>query len=432
MTQTVTWQDAAEVGLVMIDERAAHETAERCADRLPALADAIVEHKVAGPARVRLATAHGSTAAETLIRLIDERRTAQDRRMGTIPGLIDVIADGARTTGASWALMKGCSIRQRYEDQRLRDVGDIDVWVGDARDAWQLAELFFPLGYVYAPWELPWFKGVPGGAGGLYGQVRVVRPQLDRAAVDFHFGRYSVRHCGTMAMGRHDGHLLATEDDIAAVIGNAAGDCRLDLKTVNDLYVLLPLTDDIARVHALLDEGGLLSFLRGCLNRTRTLTCLPADMHKLLDRLEPPDGPAEDVQVTSADADRLRVAQTVTHALDLALRDHPGEVRDVVGSAVHAYSYDHPLTVAPVAGLRVDRPVNWECVRLVPLAGDAGELLRQATSRELAASVRVLRLEEGDLVAADDRVFVPTVDFRVSEELTGALAARGLSVPDGA
>ena len=427
----VTWQDTAEVGLTMLPERAAHDAVLSCADRLPALADAIVENKVAGAARVRLAGARGSAPVDELLTLIDERRAAADRRMQTIPGLVDVIAQGARTIDARWALMKGCSIRERYGDKRLRDVGDVDVWVPSARDAWQLSEFLLPLGYVYAPWELPWFKGLPGGDG-LYGQVRAVRRELDRAAVDFHFGPYSVRHCGTMSLGRYADHLLAPEDDIVSIIGNGAGDCRLDLKTVNDLNVLLPLAGDIARVHALLDEGGLLPFLRGCLNRIRELDSLPTSMHKLLDGLEPAQGPAEDVQVSAADADRLRVAQTVAHAVDIALRDHSGSVREIVVSAADAYSYEHPLTLGSVPGLRIEHPVNWECVRLIPCGGDASGLLQRTTARELEDPIRVLELEQGDLVAVGDRVFVPTVDFRVSEELVGALAAHGLSFPDGA
>lgn len=428
---TITWQDAAEVGLVMLGGQQARDAVARCADRLPALADAIVENKVAGPARIRLADG-GSAAAETLVALIDERRAAADQRMQTIPGIVEVIAYGGRTIGAQWALMKGCSIRERYDDKRLREVGDVDVWVPSARDAWRLSEFLLPLGYVYAPWELPWFKGLPGGDGRLYGQVRLVRWERDRAAVDFHFGPYSVRHCGTMSIGLHADRLLAPEDDIAAIIGNAAGDCRLDLKTVNDLSVLLPLASDVARVHALLDEGGLLPFLRGCISRIRALDSLPASLRALLDRLEPPPGAAEDVQVFARDADRLRIAQTVTHAVDIALRDHSGNVREIVSSAADAYSYEHELTVAAVPGLRIGRPVNWECVRLIPCEGDAGGLLRQTTAREIEDPIRVLGLDQGDLVAVGDRVFVPTVGFRVSEELVGVLAAHGLSLPDRA
>jgi hypothetical protein len=428
---TVTWQDAAEVGLAVLPEQAARDAAVRCADRLPALADAIVENKVAGAARVRLAPYRGLAPVDQLLTLIDERRAAADQRMQTIPGLVDVIEEGAGTIDARWALMKGCSIRERYDDKRLRDVGDVDVWVPTARDAWQLSEFLLPLGYIYAPWELPWFKGMPAGDG-LYGQVRVVRRELDRAAVDFHFGPYSVRHCGTMSLGRYANHLLAPEDDIVAVIGNGAGDCRFDLKSVNDLDVLLPVVDDVARVHALLEEGGLLPFLRGCLSRIRELNSLPASLHKQLDRLEPAEGPTEDVQVSAAAADRLRIAQTVAHSVDIALRDHSGHVREIVVSAADAYSYEHPLTVCPVPGLRIGRPVNWECVRLIPCDGDASGLVKQATARELEDSIRVLGLEQGDLVAVGDRIFVPTVDFRVSEELVGALAAHGLSFPDGA
>ena len=432
VTMPVTWQDVAEVGLVMLPGSAARDAVVRCADRLPALAAAIVENKVAGPARIRLAAARGSAPVDALLALIDEQRAAADQRMQTIPGIVDVIADGARKIDAEWALMKGCSIRERYDDKRLRDVGDVDVWVSDAVAAWQLSEFLFPLGYVYAPWELPWFKGVPGGDGRLYGQVRLVRRELDRAAVDFHFGPYSVRHCGTMSIGRHADGLLVPEDDIASIIGNGAGDCRLDLKTVNDLYVLLPLASDVARVHALLDEGGLLPFLRGCISRIRALNSLPAIMCELLDRLEPPEGTAEDVQVSTADADRLRIAQTVTHSVDIALRDHSGHVREIVASAADAYSYEHALTVGAVPGMRIGRPVNWECVRLIPCDGGAGDLARQATAREFADPIRVFGLDQGDLVAVGDRVFVPTVDFRVSADLVGGLAAHGLSFPDGA
>ncbi|MET9361742.1 nucleotidyltransferase family protein [Streptomyces sp. NPDC006632] len=421
-----TWQDAADIGLMMLPRESAAAAVERRADQLAALAALVVTQKVAGSARRRLQEGPPSAAGEKFLALVDDEREAADRRMATIPSVLDAVAAAAESSGIEWSPMKGCSIRQSYQDPRMRDVGDIDLWVPSAEDAWTLSETLLPMGYVYAPWELPWFK--KSASGELYGQVRVVRLERDRAAVDFHIGSYSVRHCGTMPLGRHRKGRFLPEDDIAAVFGNAAGDCMLDLKSVNDLHVLLPLVTNVARIHALLDHGGLLPFLRGCLSRIRRLTGLPAGLLESLDRLEPAPGPEEDVQVTAAEADRLRIAQTVTHAAEIALRDHPEQVRAIVASAADAYSYDHPLTVLPRPAYRLGPLVSWECVRLVPVQGSARHLPRPATVADVEHPIRLLSLDGGDLVTVGDRVFIPTVDFRVPEDLVVTLREAGLSV----
>ncbi|WP_330334608.1 nucleotidyltransferase family protein [Streptomyces sp. NBC_00536] len=421
-----SWQDAADVGLMMLPPQAAAAAVERCADDLAALADLVVTQKVAGAARVRLQEVPRSTASEKFLGLVDGLREPADRRMATIPALLEAVAAAADASGITWSPMKGCSIRQSYPDPRLRDVGDIDIWVPSAEDAWTLSETLLPMGYVYAPWELPWFK--KSASGELYGQVRVVRLERDRAAVDFHIGPYSVRHCGTMPLGRHRGGRLLVEDDIAAIFGNAAGDCMLDLKSVNDLHVLVPLVTNVGRIHALLDHGGLLPFLRGALDRIRRLTGLPAGLTESLERLEPAPGPQEDVQVTPEGGDRLRIAQTVTHSVDIALRDHPHQVRAIVASAADAYSYDHPLTAVPRPAFRLGPLVSWECVRLVPVDGTVHQLPAGAGTADVEHPIRLLSLKEGDLVAVGDRVFIPTVDFRVPQDLVAALRDAGLSV----
>ncbi|MEU9096830.1 nucleotidyltransferase family protein [Streptomyces sp. NPDC048361] len=421
-----TWQDAADIGLMMLPPRSAVAAVERCADQLAALASLVVAQKVAGSARCRLKEGPPSAAGEKFLALVDDEREAADRRMATIPALLDAVAAAAGASGIEWSPMKGCSIRQSYRDPRMRDVGDVDLWVPSADDAWTLSETLLAMDYVYAPWELPWFK--KSASGELYGQVRVVRLERDRAAVDFHIGAYSVRHCGTMPLGRHRKGRFLPEDDIAAVFGNAAGDCMLDLKSVNDLHVLLPQVTNVARIHTLLDHGGLLPFLRGCLTRIRGLAGLPASLTESLDRLEPAPGPEEDVQVTPAQADRLRIAQTVTHATEIALRDHPGQVRAIVASAADAYGYEHPLTVLPRPAYRVGPLVSWECVRLVPVQGSARQLPAGTRAADVEHPIRLLSLDDGDLVTVGDRVFIPTVDFRVPEGLVAALHGAGLSV----
>ncbi|MEU4771532.1 nucleotidyltransferase family protein [Micromonospora sp. NPDC023644] len=355
-------------------------------------------------------------------------------RVDTGPEVIRRFAGYAREHDISWWFMKGFALRDRYPQGLPRDVGDMDVQVSTLDDAWRLARLLREDGYGYPDGEVPWFKR-DITTGELYGQVRVVTPRRDRVSVDFHAGPYSVRHCGRMHLGQ--GPSMPSEgplswvDNICCVLGNAAGDCFIDLKTVNDIVLCLPELHDASALHARLDEAGLLPFLTTCLDRVARWSRLDARQQDQLARLMP-DCTAEPEPPLLDDQPGFRLSVTVDHARAVARRwfpDDPTRVEQVAATAAEAYGNEHPLRLATsdeTRPARLPELNNWTCVRLVPAAlaqrvlDPAGHLDAPRAQPRLSAlteEVTVAGHDCGDLVTAIGDTFVPTVDFALTPGL---------------
>lgn len=371
-----------------------------------------------------------------------------DARMDTSEAVLRVLLDQRRRTGSPVWTMKGFAARGWYPPDRPRDVGDLDLLVPDIDSAWRLVEpLLADRGYTFPAGELPWFKG-DLGTGALYGQVRVVTPRRDSLSVDVHAGPYSVRHCARMPLAALSSPDAAgpdpdafppvdPTDNLCCVLGNAAGDCFVDAKTINDIWLALTMNVDVDRLHRILDEADLLPFFLSCLDRVEELCLVDSRRARALSSWRPPGEREEPAPLDGPRAThRLRV--TVEHARRVAAR-MPGADHEFVArigqSAERAYSADLPLRlVEPDEGEDVSRLpelVNWTCVRMVPpallgpLVGGNG---RMATGpvprRQLSAELSVLSTRNGDLLAVGGGVFVPTVGFGVPRALAAEAVGR--------
>jgi hypothetical protein len=153
----------------------------------------------------------------------------------------DELDTAARELGLPVAGIKGLATRGLYADGSTRDVGDLDLMVTDADQAWQLAGWLRARGYEWYPEELPWLKR-DAATGRVYGQVPVrkyVGPVPLR--VDVHFAGYSVRHC-RLAPTTVSGtglHVWGPAENLPLLLGNAAGDYVIRLKDINDVTLML-------------------------------------------------------------------------------------------------------------------------------------------------------------------------------------------------
>jgi Uncharacterised nucleotidyltransferase len=398
----------------------------------------LTRHKVARIARKRLADLSADPLAAEATRLLTDYIEPIDRRHATVGALLETIARTGVEAGFGVRLMKGFSQRGRYPEGMQRDVGDIDVLVADYDAAWCLADAFLDRGYIYPMHELPWFKG--DLLGGLYGQIRLISPDRTDLPIDIHVGSYSVRHCGLLPLrtdltaGTDPARVATVDviDDFCCVIGNAAGDCFIDAKTVNDIVVALTTWADPAalrrRVHEALDAAALLPFFATCLDRVAELCAVDATLRGALDALRPDVEPEPMPPLEAPDAAH-RVSVTVAHAGAAAERTPgagPELVAAVVEGARRAYSAPTPLRVVdlPYDDPRRTLPqlVRWNCVRLVPRTGDSPPA---AQAFALSKRMTVLSTAEGQLVDAGRAGrFVPTTDFVLPAGLADVLEGR--------
>ncbi|GGS49128.1 hypothetical protein GCM10010221_55230 [Streptomyces parvus] len=409
-------------------------------------ADLLFRHKISSMSRATAESLALTAAPEDrelfteFAERLAERASVMASRWSSSAEVGRLVTRFAEEEGVSWWTMKGFSFRPLYPEGCRRDVGDLDVLVTTMDDAWKLARRLREDSYIYLDIELPWFKR-DVTTGELYGQIRLTTPNRDRLSIDIHAGPYSVRHCAVMPLRRTwEGHgtpggPLAFEDDVCAVVANAAGDCFVTAKMVNDLLLCLERDLDIAYVHATLDHAGLLPFLATCLGRVRDWCEVTPAQSEQIARLTPALSPEPVPPVTGADGD-VRCEVTVAHARGIAGRLFPqdaGRVESVAASALDAYGTDHPLRLVredEVQPLVWDDLNNWTCVRLVPqelavarlVGGEPKPQARVEPGRALSEQVTVVGTGSGTLVHAIGDTFVPTVDFALPDTLVAALA----------
>ncbi|MFC0039926.1 nucleotidyltransferase family protein [Actinomadura rayongensis] len=411
-----------------------------------AAAELLHFHKVRSIARDRIAELRGalppaeSSLLNDLHDRLDEKARLTDVRGATTDTVHRLVGDVARKAGVPWWTMKGHTFRRLYPDGLRRDVGDLDVLVDDIDAAWALAEGLRRHDYAYPAGELPWFKKDTED-GRLYGQIRLVAPDRERLSIDVHAGPYSVRHCGLMRLGRSGGPAepgpISFDDDVCAVIANAAGDCFVNAKLANDLVLALDAGFDHAYVLRTLDGAGLLPFLQSCLIRLREWCDLSDRQRAALARLTTSDAPEPLPPVSFSDPAQ-RCATTVEHARVIAGRkfpDDPGRVEEIVTTAEDAYGKDHPLEIVP-DGETFDGGLpplnNWTCVRLVPIPLAAehfteapGGTLPPGNIRALTDRLGVIDYGGNAVVHAARERFVPTVTYRLPAPFVRALLPHG-------
>jgi Uncharacterised nucleotidyltransferase len=402
----------------------------------------LVRHKVVGRCAQRLPSA--------LREALEPHVARREKLNRYLEQQIDVVRHAAEEADVRCFLIKGMAARPLYERPEDRDTGDIDVWVPTADEACALAAPLMEAGFDIDPQELPWLKATLDGR--LYGQM-LLRAQVDAdmsISVDIHFGGYSVRHCGLLSLdpkGAGPGlHRLDPEQNLPILVANAAGDFFIPLKDLNDLYLYLDpdIADvDWSRVRQQLSSVGLEAFFDAMLDRVARWYSLDEHRRRQVANLrfgsrhEPPPSPFEPQWYR-------RWGVTTVHAARLGLRQ---SVRAGWRNATTAARYY-------VRHLRLDldrsrwtyhrtprlrRDLNpWTCIRLVPAAIATGLLpdSRQAGRGEQrhartadpyqvlpgTTCVRVLELADGDLVAMNGRMYVPTVWYRLPESLVRSAA----------
>lgn len=396
-----------------------------------AAADLIFRHKVTSIVRDRIADENDDSIPRDLARKLDEHlRTASSvmaARWRNMHDVLELVTQLADETRVEWWTMKGGSFRQYYPQGIVRDVGDLDVLVRTVDDGWRLTRKLIAAGYSYLDAELPWFKR-DVVSGELYGQIRLTDPAKERLSIDIHAGPYSIRYCGLMPLdlpsGDGRGTPLALDEDFCAVIANAAGDCFISTKLVNDILLALDLDIDVDKVMRTLDRGCLLPFLVACLERVDGWCELSVSQKARLEDLRPEIGTEPVPPLVRADPQE-RCATVLRHAAAVADRlDLPAETRRLIlDGAEEAYGREHPLVLVDAqAPSGLPELNNWTCVRMVPFtldtspmgAGAGVEPGRQvAEPVPLSSELSVISTTAGSLVGAAGEVFVPTVDFEI-------------------
>ena len=397
----------------------------------------LFRHKVANIAIGRLARLGTPEAADAAARLA-EIRASFNARYATAPQVLDVLRRGAKDRGVLVRPMKGMAVEAWYPDGVRRDVGDLDLWVATSAEGWDLAAVLREHGYEYAPEELPWFKTAVDGR--RYGQMRLVEPDRRTVSVDVHVGPYSVRYCGVLGLGGEDvgpWQPLSDEDLFCAAVANAAGDCDLDAKTVNDLVLGLDRDLDVDRIARSLAEPRLLGFLASALDEVAATSVVDGAARARLDELRARAGddvePVALVETVDATArarlvsEHTRAAAGGQHGFD------DDDAESLAGAALDAYlRASEPSLVDGGGRAGVPTANPWTCVRLVPLAtaaalsAEAVGATSWAPATGTAADLAVVALPEGDLVRAGGDLFVPTVDFRMAAHLVRAASGAEL------
>ncbi|NRQ37365.1 hypothetical protein HII36_36845 [Nonomuraea sp. NN258] len=386
----------------------------------------LLRHKVThiALARIRQAVAEDGQDAPRLRELDREITRLTSRREEQFGTAGDVLAAlRAAEPELPVQLMKGLAARKWYPAGLRRDVGDADLWVAEIDHGWRLAAALRGLGYTYESAELPWIKGDPHGR--LFGQIRMLGPDGGSVSVDLHIGPYSVRYCGMLGFHR-SGDLppwseLVWEDNLCAVIVNAAGDCFIDAKTVNDLVVSLDQPLDFSYVAERIAEAELSGFLAALLDVVAAECSLGDEQSARLRALRGEQA-AEPLGLAWAPEAAKRVDLVAEHADRAALRltGDREQAAAISAAARAAYSAGKPYRLVrdrPGRG-RLPELNPWTCVRLAPQ-----ELLRDLFGRPtadpfpvtgsdgLAAELELIRGGPGDLLRFRTEVFVPTTDY---------------------
>lgn len=317
---------------------------------------------------------------------------------------------GVDELGIAVAGIKGLATRGLYADSALRDVGDLDLMVDHADDAWLLAGWLRSRGYDWYPEELPWLKR-DEATGRVYGQV-AVRKYVGEVPVrvDVHFAGYSVRHCRLLScpVTGTGLHLSDPAENLPLLLGNAAGDYVIRLKDINDVTLMLEAQPRLEWKEALrrTREVGLDRFWNALLDEVLRTSELSGSARTLAGELRFPGVRPEPVPLGDRDWTR-RWRATVADAF----RSGTGPVQRLQRARGAYRYYRHPLELRVSDrcehgrdhGGLLDRLRNDECVRLVPT-----RLVRERSAA--AASPTRLEPEAGSVLPGTSSLRQQVVD----------------------
>jgi len=398
-------------------------------------AQVIARHKVRRLTRRRIAAALPGADPETtgLLETFDAevvRLGAPRERRGT--DLDRQIAEfRARAGDLPVRFMKGLGVRDWYSEAAQRDIGDADLWLPDMDTGLRFTAVLRDLGFFYEPGEMPWLKRDMSGV--LFGQFRMQHADPERVDVDVHIGPYSVRYCGLIDFAASQGGAgwtpLTDEDNLCAVIGNAAGDCLIDGKVVNDLVLATGRGLDLEYVRRQLEQAGLTGFANNLIDRTKEICALDDDQVAVLSALRT-DGPAEEMVFAAADDDDLRTELVVAHARSVAQRLTGSEstAEGIAEQARAAYGNPRSFRIRTAGGAphRLPTMNPWTCVRLAPqplvrrMSGRTERVPVRGRQTALSESLTLVEAEVGDLLLFRDDVFLPTLDYLFCSQLVTA------------
>lgn len=378
---------------------------------------------------------------------LQSRLTRIEKVSAGIDGALELLHDTGSALGITVYGVKGVASRRWYAKPETRELGDVDVMVRSAQEAWALTAALLDAGYDYDERELPWIKAdVRDGT--VYGQLNLrATPAGSRPNIDLHFGGYSVRHCARLPFPyREDEPGLAyysREENLSLVVGNAAGDHWVSTKDLNDLWLSLQEDVDWQRVLKDLASVELLPFFGEMLRQLCDELVLDSRSQLLAEGLLSHCGREFPAVGTDKNWNR-RLLATCRHAGAVGLRRSPREAARNVWTASRYYSRRMALEISDEAGpFRVGALDPRTCLLLVPtrLLAEHGavpdRLVRHATApRDLVAPapelpdgwLRLLGSASGDVVQSARTYFVPTVYYGVGADHAAqalALAAAG-------
>jgi hypothetical protein len=382
---------------------------DRVASADPALADRL---RAREPLRSRLVR----------IRKVDEG----------IEGCLELLKELGLSLGIALYGIKGVASRRWYDKPETRELGDVDVMVKDAEEAWALTAAMLDAGYEYDERELPWIKRDPK-AGTIYGQINLRYKEAGaRPNVDLHYGGYSVRHCARLPLPhRSDEPGLACytrNENLSLVVGNAAGDHWISTKDLNDLYLAINDAEvDWERVLSDLTSVGLLPFFGQMLRQLRDEFALVERSRLILDGLIARCGREIPPPGASKSWNR-RLLATCRHAGAVGMRESPATAVRNVWTAFRYYRRPLNLEIDDEQQpFRLDHLDARTCVLLVPtrVLAEHGVVARRQDGSSVATTdlvrasaltegwLKVHRMADGDAVRSARTCFVPTVYYRI-------------------
>jgi hypothetical protein len=327
-------------------------------------AELLRRHKVVDLALARL-TAPGVDAGDFSGRLAaaGERAIAMRERYAEVEQRLE---EGVAASDVAVYRMKGSLMRELYPEPALRHAGDLDVFVKTDAEAWELADALRARGAEFSLTEPPWVKLTTAGV--AYGNIPVIVNVRDLAvAIDIHYGRYSVRHAASIECPTTESPFrsLSLEANVAAMLANAAGDCFVTQKDLNDLVAADRHGVDWDEAGSLIRGAGLAAFASVAARRA-------VDTMEVSDRLRNFERSIRSI-LRHVDAPplrepswRLRWLQTCVHSASL-----PGLARHRLRRTASAAIYYWPRFSLHLTerdrGQRT--PTEVTCVRYAPVPG---------------------------------------------------------------
>lgn len=427
--------------------RAGEEVALLRRFRQSAVAEAVVRQRVLIRALRAINEVDQQLSAEIEKHVIVQwRRRIVDVARSGFQTSVDRLSALARQLGMPIWLTRGAAALARDGFSSGRDLGDIDLMVRTSSDAYALAAALSDR-LVPEPNELPWLKGRRGS---VIGEINLHDPTGQSPNLDIHFGGYPVRHCAALPLpvgpSEPGVHVCDRTVDLAYLIANASNDHAITAKDLNELH--LALGDDSVdwtRLLNLLDSVTLSAFLGDLLAALRDAAALTRPERAHLAQIEMRCGTERFKPISELlwpSHWRQRWFAHIDHAFRHFARRSWLYAAFVALDAARFHRTPIRTDVVPTWRARPPRLRSlrdWTVVFLVPASTIVRELghvghvapdslldrydVRRLPGDDEATPIRVLLHPAGDLVIANDLVFVPSTYRKIPRALASALRA---------